>query len=354
MQDNNTSMKDNNTSGALDIANDPKAVSAKEKGLILTLIVVLLIVAAMAIVGFLLIKPGPDTVQGMGDATEIRISGKLPGRVVELFVEEGQQVKKGDTLVRIHSSLADARMEQAEAMETAANAANRKVDAGTRTQIISAARDLWNQAKAASTIAGKTYTRMQNLYKEGVISEQKRDEAKAAYDAAVAGEAAAKSQYELAVAGAQKEDKEAAAAMVTVAKGGVKEVGALLEDQYLMAPADGEITVVYPNVSELVATGAPIMTLQTADHWAVFNVRETLLKDIRNGSKLRVYIPALDKDEVVTVFYIKDLGTYANWQATKSTGDYDARTFQIKARPEKPIDGFRPGMSVIYKGVEKK
>lgn len=346
-------MKDNNTQGALNTANDPSAVSSKEKGLILTLVVVLLIVAALAIVGFLTIKQGPDTVQGMGDATEIRISGKMPGRVTEIFVEEGQQVKKGDTLVRIHSSLVEAKMEQAEAMETVADATNRKVDAGTRTQIISGAKDLWNQAKAAVTITQKTYRRMENLFREGVVSEQKRDEAKAAYDAAVAGEAAAKSQYELALSGAQKEDKEAAAAMVTVAKGGVKEVDALLEDQYLVAPADGEITVIYPNVSELVATGAPIMTLQTSDHWAVFNVRETLLKDIRNGSKLRVYIPALDKEEVITVFYIKDLGTYANWQATKSTGDFDARTFQIKARPQKPIDGFRPGMSVIYKGVEK-
>lgn len=347
-------MKDSNTPGAINSANDPTAVTAKDKGLIFTILIVLLIVAAMAIVGFLFIKQGPDTVQGMGDAKEIRISGKMPGRVVEIYVEEGQQVKKGDTLVKIHSSLVDAKMEQAEAMETVAKATDRKVDAGTRTQIIQGAKDLWNQAKAASGIARKTYQRMDNLFREGVVSEQKRDEAKAAYDAAVAGENAAKSQYELAVSGAQKEDKEAAAAMVTVAKGGVSEVNALLEDQYLVAPQDGEITVIYPNVSELVATGAPLMTLQTSDHWAVFNVRETLLKDIRNGSKLKVYIPALDKTETVTVFYIKDLGTYANWQATKSTGDYDARTFQIKARPEKPIDGFRPGMSVIYKGVEKK
>ena len=140
--------------------------------------------------------------------------------------------------------------------------------------------------------------------------------------------------------------------MVRVARAGVSKANALLEDQYLTAPFDGEITVIYPNVSELVATGAPIMTLQKDDHWAVFNVRETLLKDIRLGSELKVYIPALDKDTVMKVFYIKDLGTYANWQATKATGDYDARTFQIKCRPAKPIDNFRPGMSVVYKGVE--
>ena len=327
--------------------NDEAAVSAKDRMLILTVVVVLLVLAALAVFGFLAIKQGPDTVQGMADATEIRISGKLPGRVAELYVEEGDKVKAGDTLVRIHSTLVDARLGQAEAMENAAAAANKKVDAGTRSQIIQAAYELYQQAKAASGITQKTYQRMENLFAKGVVSEQKRDEAKAAYQAAQAGESAAKSQYELAKSGAHSEDKEAARAMVNVAKGSVNEVNALLEDQYLVAPCDGEITTVYPHVSELVATGAPIMSLQKDDHWVVFNVRETLLKDIKLGSKIKVRIPALDREDEVKVFYIKDLGTYANWQATKSTGDFDARTFQIKARPEKPIDNLRPGMSVI-------
>lgn len=331
------------------IKTNEEAVSAKDKMLILTIVVVILILAGLAILGFLVIKQGPDTVQGQADATEIRISGKLPGRIEEIFVEEGNKVKKGDTLVHIHSSLVDARLGQAEAMETAAQAANAKVDAGTRSQIVNAAYEIWQQAIAAETIAKKTYDRMEALYSKGVISEQKRDEAKAAYQAASAGVAAAESQYSLAKAGAQKEDKEAAKAMVDVAKGGVNEVYALLEDQYLVAPYDGEITEIYPNVSELVATGAPIMSLQKDDHWVVFNVRETLLKDISNGTVIRIWIPALDIETDAKVFYIKDLGTYANWQATKSTGDYDARTFQIKARPTSKIDNLRPGMSVVLK-----
>lgn len=334
-------------------ASNPAEVTSKDKSLILAVIAVFMVLCGLAVVGFLCIRQGPDTVQGQADATEIRISGKLPGRVVELYVEEGAKVKAGDTLVHIHSSLAEAKMEQARAMEEAAGAANRKVDAGTRTQIISAARDLWIQAQAASGITRKTYERMENLFAKGVVSEQKRDEAKAAYDAAVAAESAAKSQYDLAVAGAQSEDKEAARAMVNVAKGGVSEVNALLEDQYLTAPCDGEVTVVYPNVSELVATGAPIMSIEKDDHYAVFNVRETLLKDIRLGSEIKVYIPALDIRTDMKVYYVRDLGTYANWQATKSTGDYDARTFQVKARPSKPVDGLRPGMSVIYEGIAK-
>lgn len=332
-------------------AQDPEEVTKKDRALILTIVIILLVIAALAIVGFLFIRPVPDTVQGQGEATEIRISGKLPGRVNKIFVEEGQYVHAGDTLVHIISSLADAQYDQASAMEKVAMATNAKVDAGTRSQMIQAAEDVWHQAQAASEIARKTYDRMESLYAKGVVSAQKRDEAKAAYEMAKSGEAAAKSNYELAKSGAQKEDKTASQAMVTAAKANVQQVNALLEDQYLVAPYDGEITVIYPHESELVATGAPIMTLQTDDHWAVFNVRETLLKDIKVGSRLKVKIPALDKDTVIKVFYIKDLGTYANWQATKATGDYDARTFQIKARPEKPIRNFRPGMSVLYEGV---
>lgn len=333
-------------------AQDAAQVSKKDKMLISTILVMIIVILVAALLGFLLIRQGPDTIQGQGEATELRISGKLPGRVADLYVEEGQHVKAGDTLVHIVSTLADAQLLEAKAMEDAAKAASDKVDAGTRSQIVESAHDLWMQAQAASGIAEKTWQRMEALYAKGVISAQKRDEAKATYDAAKAGEAAAKSQYELAKSGAQKEDKEAAAAMVTAAKGSVDEVNALLEDQYLVAPCDGEITVVYPQVSELIATGAPIMTLQKDEHWATFNVRENLLKDITLGKKIKVYIPALDVHTTMKVYYIKDMGTYANWQATKSTGDYDARTFQIKARPEKPIDNFRPGMSVIYEGAE--
>lgn len=322
-------------------------VSSKDRGLALTITIVLLAVAAMAIIGFLFLKPASDTIQGQCEATQIRISGKLPGRVVEIFVEEGRRVKKGDTLVHIHSSIMEAKLVQASAMENAAMASNRKADAGTRPQIVSSAFDVWQQAIAKLTITRKTYERMQNLFSQGVVSEQKRDEAKAAYDAAVAGENAAKSQYELALEGAQSEDKQAAAAMVDAAKGSVQEVDAYMEDQYLLAPDDGEIVEIYPNESELVGTGTPIMSLQKDDNKAIFNVRENMLKDISVGSEIKVWIPALDVETQMEVFYIRDLGTYANWQATKASGDYDVRTFEIKARPKEQIKNFRPGMSVV-------
>ena len=322
----------------------------ENRKLIVALGGVVFVVAALAIIGFLFINKPAEILQGQAEATSVRVSGKLPGRVVEFYVHEGDRVHKGDTLVHIHSSLAEAKLQQARAMETAAQAVDQKVDAGTRSQIIQSAYQVWQQAQAAVGISKKTYDRMQNLFAEGVVSEQKRDEAKAAYDAAVAGAAAAKSQYELAKQGPQSEDKTQAAAMVTVAKGGVAEVESVLEDQYLTAPCDGQVDVIFPNVGELVALGAPIMNvLRIDDKWVTFNVREDKLKDLTMGKEITVNIPALDKDAKVKIYYIRDLGSYATWHATKTTGDWDSKTFEIKARPLEDIPDLRPGMTVLIK-----
>ncbi|MBP3304013.1 MAG: efflux RND transporter periplasmic adaptor subunit [Muribaculaceae bacterium] len=329
----------------------PSTQEQKEnKALLVALSVVVIACIILAIVGFLFLNKPADIIEGQAEATSVRISGKLPGRVIDIYVSEGDMVHAGDTLVHIHSSLAEAKLMQAEGMETVARTQDRKIDAGTRIQIINSARGLVEQAEAAVTITKKTYDRLQNLYSEGVISEQKRDEAKAAYDAAVAGRDAAKSQLDLAIAGAQKEDKESAAAMVNVAKGGVAEVQSMLEDQYLVAPCDGQIDQIYPEVSELVMLGAPIMSLlKTSDKWVTFNVREDLLKDMPLGGEIEVMIPALDKKKVkAKIYYSRDLGSYATWQATKATGQWDSKTFEIKARPLEDLPELRPGMTVVY------
>ena len=302
-----------------------------------------------------MLKPEPQIIQGQAEATQVRVSGKLPGRVVEFMVEEGQHVLARDTLVHIHSSLVEAKLSQAEAMETVAKAQNKKVDSGTRVELLNSAYDMWQQAQAGLTIAKKTYERMQSLYKKGVVSEQKRDEAEAAYKAMVATESAAKSQYEMAKAGAQAEDKAAAAAMVAAAQGSVAEVESILSDSYLTAPTDGEISDIFPNVGELVSLGAPIMNvLKLDDMWVSFNVREDLLENLTMGAEVQAIIPALENKEVtLKVFYIRDMGSYAVWRATKVTGQYDAKTFQVKARPVEPVDNLRPGMSVLLKRDKK-
>ena len=266
----------------------------KERSLVVGLIALIVIIVVLALIGLFLLKPEPQIIQGQAEATQVRVSGKLPGRVVEFMVEEGQHVLAGDTLVHIHSSLVEAKLSQAEAMETVAKAQNKKVDSGTRVELLNSAYDMWQQAQAGLTIAKKTYERMQSLYKKGVVSEQKRDEAEAAYKAMVATESAAKSQYEMAKAGAQAEDKAAAAAMVAAAQGSVAEVESILSDSYLTAPTDGEISDIFPNVGELVSLGAPIMNvLKLDDMWVSFNVREDLLENLTMGAEVQAIIESI-------------------------------------------------------------
>lgn len=301
------------------------------RALLVTMAVVVVAVALVAIIGFLFMNRPDEYIEGQVEGTTIRISGKLPGRVVEFYAHEGDTVHAGDTLAHIHSSIVEAKLGQAEAMHRAAQAQNKKIDAGTRSQIINAAANLLLQAEAALTITEKTYNRMENLYREGVVSEQKRDEAKAAYDAALAARDAAANQLSLAKAGAQSEDKVSAEALANAAEGSVNEVEALLEDSYLTAPADGTIDQVYPQVGELVSIGAPVMSLLKDDNrHVVFNVREELLNDLTMGKTIKVMIPALNKKEIdVTIYYIRDMGSYATWRSTKATGSYDLSLIHI-------------------------
>lgn len=340
--------------------NENGALSAEKKAnrsLLVTMAVVVFVVACIAIIGFLFMNRPADIIEGQVEGTTVRIAGKLAGRVEKLYVQEGDTVHAGDTLVHIHSSLVEAQLAQAVAMKDAAAAQNRKIDAGTRSQIIQGAADLLAQAEAAVTITKKTYDRLQRLFSEGVVSEQKRDEAKAAYDAAVASRNAAASQLSLARQGAQTEDKQSAAAMVEAAGANVSQVDALLQDAYLTAPYDGVIDVVYPEAGELVSLGAPIMNLLLEDkRYITFNVREELLNDLRTGQEVSLTIPALDNKEIkARIYYIRDMGSYATWHSTKSTGSYDSRTFQVKARPSEAVEGLRPGMSALYhhKGADR-
>lgn len=327
------------------------AEKRENRTLLMALLLLTVGAVVLAIIGFVFLKKPGEIIEGQAEATSVRVSGKLPGRVVDLYVKEGDMVHAGDTLVHIHSSLAEAKLMQAEAMKQAASAQNQKIDGGTRIQIIQTAQQMVAQAAAAKEITYKTYQRMENLFKENVISAQKRDEAKAAYDAAVAAYDAARSQLSLAKAGAQKEDKESAAAMVNVAQGGIAEVQSMLEDQYLTAPCDGQIDQIYPEVGELVALGAPIMNvLKISDKWVTFNVREEYLNDMKLGQKIKIMIPALDKREVeAQIYYVRDMGSYATWRATKATGEWDSRTFEVKAHPVDTIADLRPGMTVVYR-----
>ena len=286
---------------------------------------------------------------GQAEATQVRISGKVPGRIEAYRFGEGDKVKAGDTLVFLDTPEVLAKLQQAEAVRRAAEAQNAKAIKGARAQEIAGAYEMWQKAKAGLDIAQKSYTRVQNLFDKGVMSAQKRDEAEANYKAMVATEKAAKSQYDMAVDGARTEDKAAAAALVQQAGGAVAEVESYLKEAALVSPIDGEVSERFPEVGELVGTGAPIMNITDLnDMWVTFSIREDHLKDIKIGSELDAFIPALDNRPVkLKVYYMKDMGTYAAWKATKTNGQFDSKTFEVRARPVEKVADLRPGMSVI-------
>lgn len=319
--------------------------------MMLAFIATLIVVLLVALAGFFLLTPPDEVIMGQAEATTVRVSGKVPGRIESYRFQEGDKVKAGDTLVFLNTPEVKAKLMQAEALKAAAEAQHAKALKGAREQEITGAYELWQKAKAGLEIAEKSYNRVRNLYEKGVMSAQKKDEAEANYNAMVATEKAARSQYEMAKEGARKEDKAAAAALVNQASGAVAEVESYVEEEALTSPIDGEIIERFPEVGELVGTGAPILNIADMnDMWVTFSIREDLLAQIRIGNEIHAFVPALgNQDIVLKVYYIKDMGTYAAWKATKSTGQYDAKTFEVRARPLQPIEGLRPGMSVIWK-----
>lgn len=314
------------------------------------------VIATVCIIGSITYGKITEIMQGQMEATEYRVSSKVSGRILEFRVKEGDKVKAGDTLAIIEAPEVMAKKAQAEAVKTAAQALNDKAEAGAREEQIQGAYELWQKAIVNRDIWEKSFKRVSNLFKEGVVSEQKYDETKAQYDAAVATEKAAKSQYDLAVKGAQKEDKEMAAAKVAQAKGAVAEVDSYISETILLAYADGEVTEIFPHIGELVGTGAPIMNVAMMDDmWATFNVREDHLTKLPIGSRFTAEFPALGASVVMEVNYIKDRGDYAAWKATKQYGQYDLKTFEVRAVPVAEVEGLRPGMTVIYRvGEESK
>ncbi len=320
-----------------------------KKYLAISFIVVLIAVIILSFVGMFLLKDKPVILQGQIEATAIRISGKLPGRIATFLVKEGQNVKAGDTLVVINSPEALAKYQQVNALESIARFQNQKVDGGTRKQIITTVQQLWNKSKSDLELAKTTYNRIEVLYRDSVVSSQRRDEVKALYDAAVAGERAAWNQYQMALDGAQKQDRESARSLVNAARGVVGEVSALLQDARLVAPETGQIAAIYPKRGELVGAGTPIMSLVVLeDAHAVLNIREDLLPHFKMGETFRADVPALSQKGVVfRINYISPLGSYATWRSTKQTGSYDLRTFELHALPEPQLEGLRPGMSVL-------
>lgn len=326
------------------------SAKSQHNNILLAIIGFVAVVIIVAVIGFFALGRDPEMIQGQVEVSEYRVSSKVPGRILELCVKEGDYVKVGDTLAIIDAPEVKAKMRQAESAKSAASAMELMARNGARQEQISGAYELLQQAKAGLDIAQKSYERVQRLFDEGVMSAQKRDEAYANYKAREAQVKAAQSQYDMARNGARYEEKAAAAAQVGRASGAVDEVTSYMHETVQTAQMEGEVSDVYPKVGELVGTGSPIMTISMMnDMWGTFNVREDLLSGLKVGDTFKAYVPAFDKEIEMKVYYIKDQGTYAVWKATKASGQYDLKTFEVKARPVSKVDNLRPGMSLIIR-----
>ena len=313
---------------------------------ILTAIVV--VVIAIIALGLYLVKSEPVLIQGTVECTSYKASSKVPGRIDSMKVEQGECVEKGQLLYVLSTPELNAKLQQAEAVRSAAKALDDKAVAGARSQQIESALNMWQKAQTGKELAKKTYERVQNLYRDGVVPAQKLDEAKANYDAMTATESAAHSQYRMALEGARKEEKAAAAAQVRQAQGAVREVESYINDAMVYSHVSGEVSTVISEEGELVGSGYPVVTiLDLTDAWVTFNIKETMLPKIQMGKQIEAYIPALDKTVALQVTYIAVQADFATWNATRTQGGFDIRTFAVKMKPVDELAGLRPGMSAI-------
>jgi len=310
------------------------------------------IVVIILFIGYtiwILSKPTPLEIQGEVDATQIKVASKIVGRIDSLAVHKGDDINQGDLLFVINSPELEAKKIQASAVKLAAEAQSKKAQNGAQSEDIQAAYNTWQKAKAAAEYAKKTYSRIENLYKEGVVAEQKKDEVEMKMKAAVETEKAAKSIYEKAQKGARYEDKEAAGALVKQAEGVLTELESYINETQISAPINGEISNILAERGELIPAGYPIITIvDLNDVWIVFNLTEELLSDIEKGDIIPANFPALKMKEInLKVTYIKALGDYATKTATKTSGDFDMKTFEVHAVPVDKVKGLRPGMSAL-------
>lgn len=333
-------------------ADSTRTIVVKTLRVTLTLVVLLAVAGGLWRWAWKLSQPAPEVIQGQVEGTLVNVSSKIPGRVASVLVREGQMVRRSDPLVTLDSPEIQARLDQAEAAREAAAAQRDKAFNGAREEEVRGAKSLWERARHATELADKTFRRVDRLNKDGVLPAQRRDEAEAQLATARDAEAAAKAAYDMAVSGARAEDKEAAAALVGRARGAISEVNAYLGETRIAAPVDGEVYRRNIEPGEIAAAGYPVLTLlDPTDMWATFQFREDKLSGLKIGDRIGARVPALrDRHLELTVSYIAPAGDFATWRATSAQGGFDLKTFEVRARPDRPVPDLRPGMSVLLEG----
>jgi len=316
---------------------------------ILALAIIVTIVVWLAIHFRQAYQPPAPRLQGQIEAREYAVSSKIPGRIGRVLVRRGDEVTADQTIFTLTSPEIEAILEQAEAGRAAAGALSRQAESGARPQEVRAARERWLTAAAAAELMEKTYIRIESLYSDGVLPEQKRDEVYTQWQAALHTQQAAREIYEMAEEGARDEIKDAAKAQENAAAAVVKEVEVFAEETTVKTYHNGEVSQVLLRAGELAPMGFPVVTVvDMNDAWAVFQIREDLLDRFAKNSEFEARIPALGNETYLfRVVYLAVMGDFATWRPTDISTGFDMRTFEIEARPLDSIEGLRVGMSVL-------
>ena len=293
-------------------------------------------------------QPQRLPLQGQMDAQEVNVSSKVAGRVGQVNVKLGDTVSQGQLLFQLTSPEVDAKVAQATAAAQAADAVAQKAQAGARPEEVRAAKANWQRAQTGAAIAKTTYDRVDNMFAEGVIARQKRDEAEAQWRAAEQQAQAARAQYDMANAGARPEDKNAASAQARQVGAVLTEAQVALAETKIAAPVAGQVSKIQIQPGELAPQGFPVMTLvNLADAWAVLQVREDEMAAFAMGSTHTANVPALKQQLTFKVSSVAVMPDFATWRAARPGGT-DLRTFEIRLRPAIRVEGLRPGMSVVF------
>lgn len=312
------------------------------------LALIVLIIMGIAQLQKFATQPREQFLQGQMEARRVLVAGKVPGRIVSLFVREGDVVVKDSLVAIVSSPEIEAKKIQAAGALEAAKAQAKKAKNGARREDITALKAMADRAQEAATLAKNTYDRVQKLFDEGVLPLQKRDEAETQMKASQAASDAAFAKYKQAVVGSRIEDKAAANALVMQAEGANAEVDAYLEETKIRAPISGEISLKLAEEGEVVGSGSPIVAVtDLKDAWAVFHLREDYLQNVHKGSKFEMQVPALGRKIEMVVNYIAAVGDYATWRSSKESSGFDLKTFEVRMRPVDDIPNLRPGMSVL-------
>ncbi|QXR09351.1 biotin/lipoyl-binding protein (plasmid) [Acinetobacter lwoffii] len=322
-------------------------ISKKKKYLLLALIPVLLAVIAFGL--WKSYQPAPLELQGRVEAETVQVATKVPSRIEEIYVEEGQRVKKGDVLVRLNSPEIQAKKQQAVAALQSALALQSTAERGSQEENIASLYANWQSLKAQQNLTKVSYERGANLFKEGVISRQRRDELYAASQSAAQMTEAAYQQYARAKRGSTSQQKSSADAQVDIAQAALDEANALEAETQLVAPVNGTVSKTYGKVSELVATAVPVVSLIEDQMWVSLNIREDQYAPFQKMSSIEGYIPALDKTATFQIKQISAEGEFATIKTTRQTGGYDVRSFKLHLLPTQTMPELKVGMSVLFK-----